>query len=228
MGFDCIWLDLEHRGFSLETATNLIGRARVGSADIIARPGKGEFARMARLLEAGAHGIMYPRCENAAEASEVVRWARFAPLGERGFDGGNADNAFGAFPPEQYVARANRETFIAVQVESPAAVEHARAMADVDGVDLLFFGPGDFSVLSGLPGRVDAPPVLRAMEQTSAAARQGGKRFGSLAFSVKQARRLLDMGATFVACGCDLVLLRGCYRQMQEEYSKLGFQFGDA
>src|SRR5438067_7085170 len=68
LGFDGIWMDLEHHGYSLETAMTLMRAARVGSADILARPAKGEFMRLGRLLEAGAHGIMYPRCENATEA----------------------------------------------------------------------------------------------------------------------------------------------------------------
>src|SRR5947209_8624548 len=86
IGFDGIWMDLEHHGYSVETATALMRAARVGGADILARPAKGEFMRVGRLLEAGAQGIMYPRCADAAEAREVVRWSKFAPLGQRGFD----------------------------------------------------------------------------------------------------------------------------------------------
>ena len=75
MGFDGIWMDLEHHSYSLETAGNFIRATRVGSADILARTAKGEFMRMGRLLETGAQGIMYPRCSDASEAEEVVRWA---------------------------------------------------------------------------------------------------------------------------------------------------------
>ena len=84
MGLDGIWMDMEHHTYSLETATSMIRAARIGPCDVIARPGKGEFMRMGRMLEAGAHGIMYPRCDNAAEAAEVVKWAKFYPLGKRG------------------------------------------------------------------------------------------------------------------------------------------------
>src|SRR5437660_1246984 len=84
MGFDGIWLDMEHHGPSVETATKLIRAARVGSADVMARIAKGEFMRMGRVLEAGAHGIMYPRCDNADEARAVVTWSKFAPMGRRG------------------------------------------------------------------------------------------------------------------------------------------------
>src|SRR5262245_11886548 len=84
LGFDGIWLDLEHHATSDETAANLMRAARVGTSDIIARPAKGEFMRMGRLLEAGGQGIMYPRCETAEEAAELVRWGKFAAEGERG------------------------------------------------------------------------------------------------------------------------------------------------
>ena len=79
MGFDGIWMDLEHHGYSVETATALMRAARVGSTDILARPAKGEFMRLGRLLEAGAQGIMYPRCDDAAEAKQAVTWSKFGP-----------------------------------------------------------------------------------------------------------------------------------------------------
>src|SRR6478735_7259607 len=73
MGFHAIWMDMEHHGYSLETAGNLMRAARVGEADILARPAKGEFTRMARMLEFGAQGILYPRCNDEHEAAEVVK-----------------------------------------------------------------------------------------------------------------------------------------------------------
>ena len=66
MGFDGIWMDMEHHGYGLETALTLMRAARVGSTDIMVRPAKGEFMRMGRMLEGGAQGILYPRCDDAA------------------------------------------------------------------------------------------------------------------------------------------------------------------
>ncbi len=227
MGFDCIWLDLEHHQKSTETAAALIRATRIGSADVIARPGKGEYMRMARLLEAGAHGILYPRCDDAAEAREVVRWSKFAPLGERGLDGGNPDNGFGAAGIGDYTTTANEQTFLAVQIESPAAVERAAAIAEVTGVDLLFFGPGDYSVMCGVPGQPQHEQVLRAREQVCQAALRAGKRFGTLCFDVDDVRRVLDLGGTFIAYGADRPLLRAAFTTMRQQMSELGFRFED-
>src|SRR5438270_13049832 len=117
LGFDGIWMDLEHHGTSVETAAALMRAARVGGADVMARPAKGEFMRLGRLLEAGAHGVMYPRCDDADEAKEAVTWAKFAPLGRRGFDGGNPDMPYCAMPVAEYVRAANDGTFVVIQIE---------------------------------------------------------------------------------------------------------------
>ena len=73
MGFDGIWVDMEHHSTSVETSSTLMRAARVGSSDIVARPAKGEFMRMCRMLEMGAQAIMYPRCTSPEEAAEVVK-----------------------------------------------------------------------------------------------------------------------------------------------------------
>jgi hypothetical protein len=69
-------------------------------------------------LEAGANGILYPRVETVAQAQECVRWAKFAPLGEHGFDGGNPDSPYGAMDMPSYIAKANEETFILAQIDT--------------------------------------------------------------------------------------------------------------
>ena len=72
---------------------------------------------------------------------------------------------------------------------------------------MLFFGPGDYSVLSGIRGPLDAPEILKATEQACAAARAAGKHFGSLAISDEQMRRLTDMGADFLMCYSDMAAI---------------------
>lgn len=225
LGFDGIWMDLEHHGYSLETAQTLMRAARVGSADILARPAKGEFMRIGRLLEAGAQGIMYPRCETAAEAREVVTWAKFAPLGKRGFDGGNPDMPYCTLPMEQYIRSANEQTFILVQIEDGGAVANAQAIAEVEGVDVLFFGPADFTVLSGIPGQFDHPRVQEALRAIAEAARRAGKHWGMPCGSPEQARQLMDMGARFLAYGADIIFVKTGLEEARRRFTPLGFTF---
>jgi 4-hydroxy-2-oxoheptanedioate aldolase len=225
MGFDGLWMDLEHHAASLETAANLMRAARVGTADILARPAKGEFMRLGRVLEAGAQGIMYPRCSDAAEAREVVRWAKFAPLGTRGIDTGNADNPYCLTPLAEYVRAANDETFLVVQLEDAAAVGNARAIAEVEGVDVLFFGPGDFSVLSGVPGQFDHPRVREAVRAVADAAKAAGKHWGMPVATPERAKELIDMGARLLAHGADVLWLKSGLEEMRRRFGPVGFTF---
>ena len=225
MGFDGIWMDLEHHTYSMETATSLMRAARVGHADIVARAAKREFMRVSRLLEAGAQGIMYPRCDDAEEAAEVVKWSKFAPMGKRGFDGGNPDMPYTTMPVTQYIREANEQTFVVIQLEEAHAIANAEAIIDVPGVDVLFLGPADFSVLSGIPGQLDHPIIADAIKKIARAARKAGKSWGTPALSPEHARRLLDLGATFICYTADLLLVKEGLLRIQEQFKPLGFCF---
>jgi 4-hydroxy-2-oxoheptanedioate aldolase len=225
LGFDGIWLDLEHHGFSVETAAEFARAARIGSSDVMIRPAKGEFMRMGRLLEIGAQGIMYPRCDNAEEARQVVRWSKFAPAGERGIDSANADNPYCLTPLVDYLREANEQTFVVIQLEDPRALLHAEAMAAVEGVDVLFLGPGDFSILSGIPGQMDHPRILEAARQVAAAAKRAGKHWGMPIFSVEHAKQVMEMGGRFLCHGCDLLMVKAGLEEIQRKFAPLGVTF---
>lgn len=225
LGFDGIWLDLEHHSTSDETASTLMRAARVGASDIIARPAKGEYMRMARLLEAGAQGIMYPRCESAEEAAEVVRWAKFAPQGERGVDGANGDAPYCAMPMPAYLQAANEQTLLIVQIESLKAVEQAEAIARVPGVDVLMLGPGDLSVLAGIPYQFTHPIITDATRRIADAARSAGKWWGTVTGTPEHTQSLMDLGATFLCHGADIIMVKQGLEQIQARYAPLGFTF---
>jgi 4-hydroxy-2-oxoheptanedioate aldolase len=225
MGFDGIWMDMEHHGYSLETANGLMRAARVGSADVLVRPAKWEYMRIGRMLEAGAQGIMYPRCSDAAEAAEVVRWSKFAPLGTRGFDGGNPDMPYCTQPIADYLKAANRETFVVVQIEDPQALENAGKIAAVEGVDALLFGPADFSILSGVPGQWDHPKIKDAVRRIAEACRAAGKQWGQPVGTVEQAKALMDLGARFFCCGADIIHVMRALERIQSDFATLGFTF---
>jgi 4-hydroxy-2-oxoheptanedioate aldolase len=225
MGLDGLWLDLEHHGTSVQLATAMIRAARVGTSDVMARVAKGEFMRMGRVLEMGAQGIMYPRCDNADEAREVVTWSKFAPLGRRGFDGGNSDMPFCTMPMDRYIREANEQTFLVIQIEDPAALEHVDAIAAVEGVDVLFLGPADFSVLSGIPGQFDHPKIREAIRRVAEAAQRSGKAWGMPCFSPDFCRELLAMGARFLAYGADMLMVKNGLDAIRQGYGPLGFTF---
>lgn len=226
MGFDCLWIDLEHQPVGMAEAASMMRSARVSDMDVMARPAKGELQRMARLLEAGASLIMYPRCESADEVRDLVRFAKFPPLGERGFFSASPDNPYSTMAPKDYVRQANEQTTLIAQIESPHAVTKAADIAHVDGIDMLFFGPGDFSVLSGIPGDIRADVVQQGLEETAKQALAAGKRFGTIVPDVEYAKRMLDLGASLLCYGGDLHFVRAALAETRKNFGPLGFPFG--
>jgi 4-hydroxy-2-oxoheptanedioate aldolase len=225
MGFDCIWMDLEHHSYSLETANNLMRAVRVGHSDIVARPGKGEFMRMGRLLESGATGILYPRCDDAAEAREVVKWSKFAPMGERGVDGSGPDMPYRTMATPDYIEQANEQTFVVVQLEQASAVEHAEEIAAVEGIDGLMLGPADYSVLCGVPGQVHHELVAEAIEKIAVACANTGKAWGRTSGSFDETRALVDQGARLIFQGSDFMMIKGALEALRKGATEAGFSF---
>lgn len=221
-GFDFIWMDLEHHATSVETANQLMRAARVGTSDIMARPAKGEFMRLGRILEAGAHGILYPRCESAAEAREVVRWSKFAPLGTRGFDGGNPDMPYCQMEFAEYVRKANDETWIAIQIEDQKGLDQVDEIAAVEGVDIVMLGPADFSLLSGFPGQFTNPKIDEALKAIAAAAKRHGKVWGTVGGSLPRVKELVERGAGWTTYGCDLIWVLNGLKQVQADLATIG------
>lgn len=221
IGFDAIWVDMEHHGLSMERAEQLFRAARVGGTDIVARPAKGEFMRMSRMLEIGATGIMYPRCNSAEEAAEVVKWAKFPPMGERGCDSAGPDADYQLTPLTDYLKQANERTFVIIQIEEPSALERAEEIAAVPGVDMLMLGPGDFSILSGVPGQMDHPSVVDALEKVATAAKNAGKHWAATCGSPEIVKQAVDKGASLAFHGNDQVFVKIGMDNLKQEIEKL-------
>lgn len=222
MGFDAIWLDLEHHSDDGVHASQLIRAARAGGpTDIVARPAKGEFARMSRLLEVGVHGIMYPGCTSVAEAKEVVKWAKFAPIGSRGFDGSNVDSGYMARPMLEYLAWATSNTYVIIQIEDVGSVPLAEEIAGIEGVDMLMLGPADMSVRIGCPGELSHPVIRDAQQRIANAARNAGKQWAVTTGSPEQARSMHQAGAGLIFQGADLVMIRKALQETREAHQQL-------
>ena len=101
-------------------------------------------------LEAGAGGLMAARMESAAHAEEFLQWVKFAPRGNRGLNASGYDCLYGGKTLPQFAADANRDNFVAIQIETLGALEECEKIAAIDGVDLLFVGPSDLSQVLGV------------------------------------------------------------------------------
>lgn len=158
-----------------------------------------------QFMDAGARSLMIPNVRSAAQARDIVAAMTYAPGGIRGFSVGHRANQFGRIADYHRNARDNQ--LLAVQIECETGVANAREIAAVEGVDVLFVGPGDLSTNMGAMGNPGAAPVQRAIAAVRRAAAEAGKASGILAPAKADADRYLADGFTMVAVGSDLGLL---------------------
>jgi 4-hydroxy-2-oxoheptanedioate aldolase len=221
LDFDCVWIDMEHQDYSYDQLFDMALGCRSTGIEPMARIRKGDYWTYSRPFEAGATGIMVPHCRSGAEAEQIVRFARFAPLGMRGIDGVEALADYGLAPTGEYMAHANRETFVVVQIEDREAVENVDAIAATVGIDVLFVGPADLSQSYGIALQTQDPIIQAAIERVAEASARHGKWWGIPVGSAEQGERYYEMGARFLACGAAIILLQEGWRRIRQDFDTI-------
>ena len=171
-GFDCLWADREHTASDWLDLEKQIFAATTQDTDLMVSVSRGGYSDYIRPLELDASGIMVPHVMNLQDAQNIVRMTRFHPLGLRPLDGGKADGAYCLIDLAEYLEQANRERLVAIQIEDPEPLKELDTIAALPGIDMLFFGPGDFSQAIGAPGQWNHPLISEARRRSVHGTRQ--------------------------------------------------------
>jgi 2-keto-3-deoxy-L-rhamnonate aldolase RhmA len=206
-GFDFFIIDQEHGAYSPETLSNLIAVARgAGIAPIVRIP---EIRRETILkpLDSGAAGLLVPQVNTPEQAKEILLHAKYPPAGNRGVALRRAHSLYQKVTPAEYLKQANEETFIAVQAETPTAIENLEAITSVSGVDAVFVGPFDLSVSLGIPGETNHPQEVEAINRVVEVCRKRRIASGIHLFDLKALKMWVEKGMRFVTYSSDIALL---------------------
>lgn len=156
-------------------------------------------------LDSGAHGIVVPLLYTAEDARNLVRTAKFPPVGQRGYGSPFAMGSFGGpstgHPTGlEYLQTANQSLVTIVQIETKEAYENVDAIAKTEGIDVLLIGPYDLGNNLGHPITGDLDPELKeAIANIHKAAVNAGKKTGIYCISGEQARMYADQGFHMVS-----------------------------
>lgn len=205
-GFDWALVDLEHGHATDADLLVHLHAIQTTATSALVRVPAAERIRVGRALDMGADGVMIPRLETTAEIAETVSWMRYPPDGVRGVALPPRGGGYGETGHAE-MRSINERVLGIFQVESPAAVREAAAVAALDGVDVLFVGPADLSHAMGVPGRFDDPGFIGALDAVIAAARAHGKSAGILLAAADRVPAALEQGFTFVGVGSDSAYL---------------------
>lgn len=223
-GNDFVIVDDEHGYFDFTQIAGLIAVAGgIGLPIIIRVPGvTREY--ITKVLDMGADGILVPMVNSAEQAREIVRYAKYTPLGTRGISTTRAHTGYGVSDLNAYLAAANRRVNVCVQIETREAVAHVDEIAAVPGIDSLFIGPNDLAADYGLPGQVTSDQMQEAVARVSDAAARVGKSAGIITGNHALLVACMQQDFTFYSVGSELDLLVKGAAGKQAELRKMSAQ----
>lgn len=201
-GYDWLLIDGEHAPNTVQDLYHQLQAIAPYASHPVIRPVEGNRSLIKQVLDIGTRTLLIPMVDTAEQAKDIVSATRYPPIGTRGVGAGVARAArWGRVV--NYMAKANEELCLLIQMESKTALENLDEILQVEGIDGVFIGPADLSASLGYPDNAGHPEVQRVIEQSIRRIRAAGKAAGFLAVDPEMAKKVLEWGANFVAVGVD-------------------------
>lgn len=195
MGFDFLWVEMEHSPITLETFRSMVLATMGLGAVPFARVPLNELWMAKRVLDAGALGVIFPFTSTGELARRAVAACKYPPLGRRGSGAGLATFRWPA--PQGYYDFADQNVTTIAVIEEAQAVENIDAIASAPGLDVLFIGTSDLAFSLGVRGDQQHPLVCDAVRKIVEAGKKHGKTLGAPALDLAQMQKRIEEGFLF-------------------------------
>lgn len=219
-GLDFLIIDTEHGPFDIESSMGFIRTAELGNMTPLARIKEISRPAVLKMLDIGAKGLIVPCVETVEEVKSLVEWAKYYPLGKRGFfmarPAGYGYESF-AQNVDEYFKTCNEETLLIPQCETMGCLENIEEIVNIEGVDGIFIGPYDLSIGMGKPAQFDAPEFILAITRVLKACKAAGKFSFIYTGSNTVAKQYLSEGFNAVAANMDAAVYINAYKALVRE-----------
>ena len=216
-----VWLDQEHSAITKPQLELLVMACRAAGLDAFSRLAPTDYTAVMHPYEAGCSGIMIAQIRTLDEVREVVSWSKYPPVGRRGVFGSNPESRFGQVPIAEYLESANRDRWLAIQIETAESVEIVDEIAATDGVDMLIVGPSDLSCNLGVPGDLLHANCRDALQRVATACRTADIPWGIVSHTLELAQHCHQLGCRLFSLHNDANSLRIGISALNERVSAL-------
>ncbi|MCC6794344.1 MAG: hypothetical protein IT366_04440 [Candidatus Hydrogenedentes bacterium] len=222
-GYEWLWIDNEHGHQSYESLYNAIRTAEdVGIASIL-RVTSADYSLIAQAMDMAPTGIIVPRVETPEQVRHIIDCAKYPPIGKRGF--GMRASLFGEHKINMRDRAADQQDtrFLAIQLESPRAVDNLDKIIEVaqGQLDGIFYGPADFQMVIGAPDQPEHPDVIAAAKLISSVSAKHNLSNGTPATSIATAKRWIELGFNMLTYKSDEQFLADAAYEAREELRAL-------
>ena len=205
MGFDFLWIEMEHSPITLETARHIVLATRNSKTMPFIRVPVVDLWTAKRVMDMGALGVIFPFVSTAAVAELAAAACKYPPAGRRGSGAGLATFRWPA--PGGYYDFADNNIVVVANIEDTIALENIDVIAATPGIDVLFIGTSDLSFSLGLRGAQDHPSLHAAINRIVLAAQRAGKAVGRPLMQPADYARFVEQGFTFFQAPTEINLL---------------------
>ncbi len=216
-GFDWVLIDAEHGPFDVRSVMSHLQAIEPYPVSALVRPVEGNTALIKQFMDIGVQTLLVPMVDTAEQAQQIVKAAKYPPEGVRGL-GTSMARAANWNRTSDYLAKANDEVCVIVQIETLTGLENIEDIVAVEGVDAIFIGPSDLSAAMGHVGNPGHPEVVTAIENGFKVIISAGKQAGVLAVNKELVNKYIEAGARFIGVGVDAALLANATRQLAADY----------
>src|SRR6266480_7601043 len=206
-GFQWAFLDTEHGGFDLETVQDICRVSVMAGLCPIVRVGDLQYSLVARALDCGAQGIIFPRVESPELLERAVSWTKFPPAGIRGYGLTAMQVDYEPLSFKQIIEHMNANIMFVLQIETRRALDARDELLSVPGIDAVMIGPADLSISLGVPGEFQHPTMVEAMEAVRDSCIRRKIAPGTQTRSPGLARFWKERGMRFLGCSNDTSML---------------------
>jgi 2-keto-3-deoxy-L-rhamnonate aldolase RhmA len=206
-GFDWAFVDMEHGGFDYETVQDICRiSSYVGFTPIVRVPDM-QYPLVARALDCGSGGIIFPRVESAELLEKAISWTKFPPEGVRGFGLSTMQVDYEQATIPEILNHMNENLLVVLQIETALAVEIREELLAVPGIDAVLIGPVDLSISLGCPGDFMNPKMVDAMEAVRDTCNRRGIAPGTQTRNLTLSKFWRDRGMRFLGCSSETGML---------------------
>ncbi|MAE64106.1 MAG: hypothetical protein CMJ18_07500 [Phycisphaeraceae bacterium] len=204
LGLDWVTIDAEHGHLDWHDVLEHVRAAVRSDTVVLVRVAQLDVGLIKRALDIGADGIVVPWIETADQLRDAVAFSRYPPDGLRGV-GGERATCWGQCLPEH--VEESQDVLVVPIIESVTGGRHIEQLLDVDGVDVLYFGPADYSSTAGHAGQWEGPGVAGQILAAKDAIRARGRHCGVVATDNDNLAERREQGFRMLALGLDGALL---------------------
>ncbi len=216
LGFDFVIVDGEHTTFNPNLAEEHFRAAELRNISSVTRIGQNDQQVIQKFLDAGSQGVLMPLINNKSDALEVVDSVKYPPIGKRGLASGRGSSYGIPQSVKEHVDHSNKETLVAIQIETTEAMENVEEISSIEEVDVLFFGPSDISSSFGIHGQINDPKVRDTISSLSKIAIGNGKSCGTIARDANDFEFYKEAGFQWFCSGVTNMMQTGMKEYLSE------------